>query len=249
MRGLERLELPAPRDALGTARAELTAVSPAGADGQWLDTLRMRQIASNASLQRSQSNPILGSPFYPYFADQDSYAAAVRRTQAPVKYQQLTPINQSRSSSPTQYGLAKSFSSLHLNSRDSGFSSLNTDSSSERGRHAHGSRNKCGRGGGALGASGRGRLGRSQPAAPWRERGPGRPQAPDPRRANDRRPPGPIPGMPLRAEPDARAGEEEGRVSEGGWTRVEPRRRPARPSPARGGKERARGGARGRRTF
>ncbi|XP_019060501.1 uncharacterized protein LOC104850189 [Fukomys damarensis] len=107
-----------PREGPGAAGAELISVSPPGADCQWLDLLRMRQIASTSSLQRSQSNPILGSPFFPYFDDQDSYAAAVRRTQAPVKYPQITPINQSRSSSPTQYGLTKNFSCLLLNSRD-----------------------------------------------------------------------------------------------------------------------------------
>ncbi|KAM6176025.1 mitogen-activated protein kinase kinase kinase 20 isoform 3-T3 [Erethizon dorsatum] len=231
--------------------------SDSSADCQWLDTLRMRQIASNASLHRSHSNPILGSPFFPYFNDQDSYAAAVRRTPAPVKYQQITPINQSRSSSPTQYGLTKSFSGLLLNSRDSGFSSLNTDSSSERGRYSDRSRNKYDRGGGSLHSSPRGRFGgQSRHSAPPRERGAGRgPRAPCSgshpcpdagRSPHARRLPRPIPGMPVQPEP--RAGEES-RVSEGDWTKVEPRRKPHRPSPARGGRERARGSHRGRRTF
>ncbi|EHA97972.1 Mitogen-activated protein kinase kinase kinase MLT [Heterocephalus glaber] len=232
--------------------------SDSSADCQWLDMLRMRQMASDLTLQRSHSNPILGSPFFPFFDNQDSYAAAVRRTQAPVKYQQITPINQSRSSSPTQYGLTKNFSSLLLNSRDSGFSSLNTDSSSERGRYSDRGRGKRDSGSGSLNSSPRGK---GQHAAAPRDRAAGRAyrvspaslgprQAPNSRRSpNARRLPRPIPGMPMQPEPDPQACEEESRASEGGWTKVEPRRRPRRPSPARGGKERARVGHRGRRTF
>uniref|UniRef100_A0A5F9C368 Mitogen-activated protein kinase kinase kinase 20 n=1 Tax=Oryctolagus cuniculus TaxID=9986 RepID=A0A5F9C368_RABIT len=236
--------------------------SDSSADCQWLDTLRLRQIASNTSLQRSQSNPILGSSFFPYFDDQVSYAAAVRRTQAPIKYQQITPINQSRSSSPTQYGLTKNFSSLHLNSRDSGFSSLNTDSASERGRYSDRSRNKYERGSVSLNSSPRGRYGgKSQHSTPSRERYSGKcyrvshpalgtHQSPEFRRSpNDRRQPRTIPGMPLHTETDARAGDEESKGSEGGWTKVEYRKKPLRPSPTKAGKERVRGNLRGRRTF
>lgn len=235
----------------------------AGADCQWLDTLRLRQIASNTSLQRSQSNPILGSSFFPYFDDQVSYAAAVRRTQVPVKYQQITPINQSRSSSPTQYSLTKNFSSLHLNSRDSGFSSLNTDSSLERGRYSDRSRSKHERGSVSLNSSPRGRYGgKSQHSTPSRERYSGKfyrfsypvlstqQQYPDFRRSpSDRHQPRTIPGMPLHTEPEARAGEEENKVSDGGWTKVEYRKKTVRPSPAKAGKDRVRGNFRGRRTF
>lgn len=241
----------------------LISFFPAGADCQWLDTLRLRQIASHTSLQRSQSNPILGSPYFSYFGNQDSYAAAVRRTQTPVKYQQITPINPSRSSSPTttQYGLSKNFSSLHLNSRDSGFSSLNTDSSSERGRYSDRSRNKN-RGSVSLNSSPRGRFGgKSQHSAPSRERYSGRfyrlPQAalnthqsPDFKRSpNDRHVPRTIPGMPLHPEAAPRAGEEESKASEGGWTKVEYRKKTHRQLPAKTGKERTRGNYRGRRNF
>lgn len=237
--------------------------SDSSADCQWLDTLRLRQIASHTSLQRSQSNPILGSPYFSYFGNQDSYAAAVRRTQTPVKYQQITPINPSRSSSPTttQYGLSKNFSSLHLNSRDSGFSSLNTDSSSERGRYSDRSRNKN-RGSVSLNSSPRGRFGgKSQHSAPSRERYSGRfyrlPQAalnthqsPDFKRSpNDRHVPRTIPGMPLHPEAAPRAGEEESKVSEGGWTKVEYRKKTHRQLPAKTGKDRTRGNYRGRRNF
>jgi sterile alpha motif and leucine zipper-containing kinase AZK len=215
----------------------------------------MRQIASTTALQRSQSNPILGSPFFPYLADQDSYAAAVRRTQVPVKYQQITPINQSRSSSPTQYGLTKNFSSLHLNSRDSGFSSLNTDSSSERGRYSDRSRNKYDRGSVSLNSSPRGRYsGKSQHSTPSRERDSGKffrvSQSADFKRSpNDHHLPRTIPGMPLHPDTASRASEEESKVSEGGWTKVEYRKKPFRPSPAKTNKDRARGSYRGRRTF
>lgn len=236
--------------------------SDSSADRQWLDTLRMRQIASNTSLQCSQSNPILGSQFFPYFNDQDSYAAAVRRTQVPIKYQQITPINQSRSSSPTQYGLTKNFSSLHLNSRDSSFSSLPTDSSLERGRYSGRSKNKYDRGSVSLNSSPRGRYsGKSQHSTPSRERYSGKfyrvsqsalntQQSPDLKRSpNDCHQPRTIPGMPLHTETDSRANEEESKVSEGGWTKVEYRKKPHRPSPAKTNRERARGNYRGRRNF
>ncbi|XP_019509248.1 PREDICTED: mitogen-activated protein kinase kinase kinase MLT-like [Hipposideros armiger] len=240
----------------------LISVSSAGAECQWLDTLRMRQIASNTSLQRSQSNPILGSQFYPYFSDQGSYAAAVRRTQVPIKYQQITPINQSRSSSPTQYGLTKNFSSLHLNSRDSGFSSLTTDNASESARYSGRSRNKYERGSVSLGSSPRGRYsGKSQPSTPSRERYSGKfyrinqsalntHQSLDFKRSpNDHHQSRTIPGMPLHPETDPGASEEENKVSEGGWTKVQYRKKPHRPSPAKTNRERARGNYRGRRTF
>ncbi|XP_034863637.1 mitogen-activated protein kinase kinase kinase 20 isoform X3 [Mirounga leonina] len=236
--------------------------SNSSADRQWLDTLRLRQIASNTSLQRSQSNPILGSQFFPYFNDQDSYAAAVRRTQVPVKYQQITPINQSRSSSPTQYGLTKNFSSLHLNSRDSVFSSLPTDSSLERGRYSDRRKNKYDRGSVSLNSSPRGRYsGKSQHSTPSRERYSGKfyrvsqsalntQQSPDFKRSpNDCHRPRTIPGMPLHPETDSRASEEDSKVSEGGWTKVEYRKKPHRTSPAKTNRERARGNYRGRRNF
>eukprot|EP00070_Physeter_catodon_P003174 XP_007106615.2 mitogen-activated protein kinase kinase kinase 20 isoform X2 [Physeter catodon] len=236
--------------------------SDSSADCQWLDTLRMRQIASNTSLQRSQSNRILGSQFFPYLNDQDSYAAAVRRTQVPIKYQQITPINQSRSSSPTQYGLTKDFSSLHLNSRDSDFSSLNTDSSLERGRISDRSRNKYNQASLSLNSSLRGRFsGRNQHSTPSRERYSGKfcrvsqsalntHQSPDFKRSpNASHQPRTIPGMPLCTDTDSRADEEESKVSEGGWTRVEHRRKPHRPSPAKTNRERPRGNFRGRRNF
>lgn len=222
----------------------------------------MRQIASNASLPRSQSNPILSSQFFPYFHDQDSYAAAVRRTQAPAKYPQITPISQSRSSSPTQYGLARNVSSLHLNSKDSGFSSLTADSASERAQYSGRSRSKYDRGSVSLSSSPRGRYGgKSTHSTPSRERYSGKfyrvnqsalnaHQSLDFKRSpNDRHQRRAIPGMPVKPEPDPGAGEEETKVSEGGWTKVEYRKKPHRASPAKTNRERARGSYRGRRNF
>ncbi|KAM5280128.1 mitogen-activated protein kinase kinase kinase 20 [Ctenodactylus gundi] len=228
--------------------------SNSNADCQWLDTLRMRQVASNSPLQRSQSNPILGSPFFPYLDNQDSYAAAVRRTQVPLKYQQITPINQSRSSSPTQYSLTRNLSSLHLNSRDSGFSSLNNDSSAERGRYGDRHPPKYARSGASLSSSPRGRLGGKGPrSAASGERCSGkfhgasqptlRPHEPPELRRSPqgRRSPRTIPGMPVRPDAEPRNGEES-RAGEGGWTRVQHRRR-------RAAQARPRGAHRGRRAF
>lgn len=222
----------------------------------------MWQIASNTSLQRSQSNPILGSQFFPYFNHQDSYASAVRRTQVPIKYQQITPINQSRSSSPTQYGLTKNLSSLHLNSRDSGFSSLTADNSSERSQSSGRSRNKYSRGTTSLGSSPRGRYsGKGQHFTPSRERYSEKfcrvnqsalntHQSSDLKRSpNDHHRPQTIPGLPLHPNTDSGASEEENKASEGGWTKVEYRKKPHRRSPAKTNRERARGSYRGRRTF
>lgn len=231
--------------------------SDSSADCQWLDTLRMRQIASTSTLQRSQSNPILGSPFFPYLNDQDSYAAAVRRTQVPLK---ITPINPSRSSSPTQYGLAKNFSSLHLNSRDSGFSSLNAEVSFERGRYSNRSRSKGERASVSLNSSPKGRYeGKSQHSTPSRERYSGNfygAASPSPlkRSTNERRGPRTIPGMPLDPERDAQKDAQtdaqgENKVSEGGWTKVVHRKKPHRPAQAKASKERVRGNFRGRRNF
>ncbi|XP_045712802.1 mitogen-activated protein kinase kinase kinase 20 isoform X1 [Phyllostomus hastatus] len=236
--------------------------SDSSADCEWLDTLRMWQIASNTSLQRSQSNPILGSQFFPYFNDQDSYASAVRRTPVPIKYQQITPINQSRSSSPTQYGLTKNLSSLHLNSRDSGFSSRAADSSSERAQSLGRSGNKYSRGSTSLGSSPRGRYsGKSQHFTPSRERYSDKfyrvnqsalnthQSSASKRSPNDHHRPRTIPGMPLHPNTDSGASEEENKASEGGWTKVEYRKKPQRRSPAKTNRERARGSYRGRRTF
>ncbi|XP_020846648.1 mitogen-activated protein kinase kinase kinase 20 isoform X1 [Phascolarctos cinereus] len=233
--------------------------SNSNTDSQWLNTLRMRQIASNpSSFQRSQSNPITAG--LPYLHNQASYAAAVQRT--PIKYYQITPINHSRSSSPTQYGLTKNFSSLHLNSRDSGISSINSDTSSERGQYSGRSRNKSNRSSVSLNSSPKGRYsGKSQHSAPSAERYSGKffrvsqsalcsHQSLDSKKSPDEvHQPRTIPGMPVNPENDPRANEDESKVSEGGWTKVEYRKKPRRPVPVKTNKERARGAYRGWRNF
>uniref|UniRef100_A0A286XZS2 Mitogen-activated protein kinase kinase kinase 20 n=1 Tax=Cavia porcellus TaxID=10141 RepID=A0A286XZS2_CAVPO len=169
--------------------------SDSSADCQWLDTLRI--------------NPILGSPFFRYFNDQDSYAAAVRRTQGP-----------SRGSSKTQDG-------AHQESLGAGPHLRGTES------FRHAAPPRC-----------RGRLRRRTAPGSGSYAGPDAGRSPHARRL-----PRPIPGMPVQPEPRPRAGEEESRGGEGGWTRVEHRKKPPRASPARGGRERARGSHPGRRTF
>lgn len=55
--------------------------------------------------------------------------------------------------------------------------------------------------------------------------------------------------MPLQGESEPRRGEGEGRVSEGGWIKVQNTRKPYRQSTSKPGRERPRGSWRGRRTF
>ncbi|OCT63608.1 mitogen-activated protein kinase kinase kinase 20 L homeolog isoform X1 [Xenopus laevis] len=110
-------------------------------DCQWIYTLRMRQMANPmspqhaAGLPRSQSSSLSNlSQILPYLQSQESYAAAVRRIRASPTLQ-VTSINYSRSSSPTQFGLAKNLSSLSIqSSKGSSASSTASDSPSERDR-------------------------------------------------------------------------------------------------------------------
>ncbi|XP_053326470.1 mitogen-activated protein kinase kinase kinase 20 isoform X1 [Spea bombifrons] len=108
-------------------------------DCEWIYTLRKRQLAIHTSPQRapgipcSQSSSLTNlSQILPYLHNQESYAAAVRRTRVSTTLQ-VTPINYSRSSSPTQFGLAKNMSSLSIqSSKCSSASSTASDSPSER---------------------------------------------------------------------------------------------------------------------
>ncbi|XP_063285808.1 mitogen-activated protein kinase kinase kinase 20 isoform X1 [Pelobates fuscus] len=120
-------------------------------DCQWIYTLRMRQMATHTSpqhtsgLPRSQSSSLTNlSQILPYLHDQESYAAAVRRTRVSSTLQ-VTPINYSRSSSPTHFGLSKNMASLSIqSSKCSSASSTASDSPSERERsrvHANYHRN------------------------------------------------------------------------------------------------------------
>ncbi|XP_063789517.1 mitogen-activated protein kinase kinase kinase 20 isoform X1 [Pseudophryne corroboree] len=110
-------------------------------DCQWIYTLRMRQMAMNRSSQHlsglpcSQTSSLTNlSQILPYLHNQESYAAAVRRTRS-TSTLQVTPINYSRSSSPTQLGVTKNLSSLSIqSSKGSSASSTASDSPSERER-------------------------------------------------------------------------------------------------------------------
>ncbi|KAM8933758.1 mitogen-activated protein kinase kinase kinase 20 isoform 1-T1 [Pelodytes ibericus] len=110
-------------------------------DCEWIYTLRMRQMVSHTSpqqvpgLPRSQSSSLTNlSQILPYLHNQETYAAAVRRTRISSTLQ-VTPINYSRSSSPTQFGLAKNMASLSIqSSKCSSASSTASDSPSERER-------------------------------------------------------------------------------------------------------------------
>ncbi|KAG9477331.1 hypothetical protein GDO78_002627 [Eleutherodactylus coqui] len=110
-------------------------------DEQWIYALRMRQMAMHVSspnstgLPRSQSSSLTNlSQVLPYLNNQESYAAAVRRTRI-TSTLQVTPINYSRSNSPTQLGITKNLASLSIqSSKGSSTSSTASDSPSERER-------------------------------------------------------------------------------------------------------------------
>lgn len=214
----------------------------------------MHQIAKAISLQHGHPHsPTTVSQYLPYLRPQDSYAAAVRRTRAPVH--QLTSISHSRNSSPLSHSLMRNLSNLHLNSKGSSASSTASDTPSERERPA-------GRGRGAShsapsrsSSDGR-RSGTSSPGPPRHSGRPSRtplPAAPpgSQHRRSPRAPPQarPIPGMPPQADSEPRRAEGESRPSEGGWIKVQHARKPHRQAAGKPGKERARGSWRGRRMF
>uniref|UniRef100_A0ACB8G0S7 Uncharacterized protein n=1 Tax=Sphaerodactylus townsendi TaxID=933632 RepID=A0ACB8G0S7_9SAUR len=53
-------------------------------DCQWMNSLRMRMVTSSPSLQHSRPHSPNNLLNLPYLEDQDTYAAAVRRTQVPL---------------------------------------------------------------------------------------------------------------------------------------------------------------------
>ncbi|KAM9629353.1 mitogen-activated protein kinase kinase kinase 20-like [Morphnus guianensis] len=115
--------------------------SDSSIDSQWMQTLRMHQIAKAISLQHSHPHsPTTVTHYLPYLRSQDSYAAAVRRTRGPVSYQ-FTSISHSRNSSPLSHSLVRNLSNLHLNSKGSSTSSTASDTPSERDRSAGKGRN------------------------------------------------------------------------------------------------------------
>ncbi|KAM3917481.1 mitogen-activated protein kinase kinase kinase 20 isoform 1-T3 [Leptodactylus fuscus] len=108
-------------------------------DLQWIYTLRRMAMHPSSphtsGLPRSQSSSLTNlSQVLPYLQNQESYAAAVRRIRV-ASTLQVTPINYSRSSSPTQFGLSRNMSSLSIqSSKGSSASSTASDSPAERER-------------------------------------------------------------------------------------------------------------------
>ncbi|XP_032072602.1 mitogen-activated protein kinase kinase kinase 20-like isoform X1 [Thamnophis elegans] len=198
-------------------------------DCQWMNALKMHRVTSSPSLQHSRPHsPNNLTHFLPYLHNQDTYAAAVRRTSVPTTYH-ITPLIQSRSSSPTTY-----LSSLHLNSKGSSSSSATStsDSAPERGsgsktRNRNNYHSSVSPGGAAAGK----RLVRN-PTAPGTLRNAGKYSRSSqstfnqyqhlPRTHERKHPHYPqqhksIPGMPVKTETEE---EEESKVSEGGWVKV-----------------------------
>lgn len=218
-----------------------------------MKTLRMHQLAKATSLQHGHPHsPTSMTQYLPYLRSQDSYAAAVRRTRGPVSYQ-FTSISHSRNSSPLSHSLMRNLSNLHLNSKGSSTSSTASDTASERDRSTGKARNASHSGNSRSSSDGR-HSGTSSPVPPRTSgrayRTSSTPPAPEHRRYS-RNPPWPkaIPGMPLQGDSEPRRGEGEGRVSEGGWIKVQNTRKPYRQSTSKPGRERPRGSWRGRRTF
>uniref|UniRef100_A0A803T9L6 Mitogen-activated protein kinase kinase kinase 20 n=1 Tax=Anolis carolinensis TaxID=28377 RepID=A0A803T9L6_ANOCA len=198
-------------------------------DCQWMKALKMRHVANSPSLQHSRPHSPNTTQFLPYLQDQGTYAAAVRRIQVPVTYQ-VTPLNQSRNSSPTPY-----LSSLHLNSKGSSTSSAASDSPSERDKSKAKSRNGYHSSASSnMSVTGK-RFGRGSTGAHATARStekfyrtsqsvfsPNQHQL----RSHDRKhshyhqQPRSIPGMPLKTESKLKTEEEESKVTDGEWIKV-----------------------------
>ncbi|XP_065607238.1 mitogen-activated protein kinase kinase kinase 20 isoform X2 [Cyrtonyx montezumae] len=226
--------------------------SDSSVDSQWMQTLRMHQIAKAISLQHSPHSPTTVSHYLPYLQSQDSYAAAVRRTRGPVSYH-YTSISHSRNSSPLSHSLVRNLSNLHLNSKGSSTSSTASDTASERDKSAGKARNASHSGNSRSSSDGR-RSGTSSPVPPRSSGRAGRTASMPPAHEHRRYPrsspqPKAIPGMPLQGEGEPKRSEGEGKVSEGGWIKVQYVKKPHRQSTGKQGKERPRGSWRGRRTF
>ncbi|NXN11966.1 M3K20 kinase, partial [Indicator maculatus] len=224
-------------------------------DSQWMETLRMNQIAKAISLQHSHPHsPTTVTHYLPYLRSQDTYAAAVRRTRGPVTYQ-FTSISHSRNSSPLSHSLMRNLSNLHMNSKGSSTSSTASDTPSERDRTAGKGRNASHSANSRSSSDGR-CSGTSSPVPPRQSGRACRTSSPvgtpgSQHRRYTRSPlqPKTIPGMPPQGEGEPRRGESESRVSEGGWIKVQHGKKPHRQVAGKLAKERPRGSWRGRRTF
>ncbi|XP_034283421.1 mitogen-activated protein kinase kinase kinase 20 isoform X1 [Pantherophis guttatus] len=219
-------------------------------DCQWMNALKMHRVTSSPSLQHSRPHsPNNLTHFLPYLHNQDTYAAAVRRTSVPTTYH-ITPLIQSRSSSPTTY-----LSSLHLNSKGSSSSSATStsDSPSERGSSKTRNRNNY-HSSVSPGGAAAGKRWVRNPATPGTLRNAGKYSRSSqstfnqyqhlPRTHERKHPHYPqqhksIPGMPLKTE--AEEEEEESKVSEGGWVKVNYSKKSYRHSVGKQNKEKPKG--------
>ncbi|XP_030066550.1 mitogen-activated protein kinase kinase kinase 20 isoform X1 [Microcaecilia unicolor] len=202
-------------------------------DCEWLYTLRRRQMEANASRQSPTGLPHSHnagnlSQVLPYLHNQTSYAAAVRRPRIAPTY--ITPINYSRSSSPTQQGLIRNLSSLQLSSKGSSPSSTASDSPSERERSINTRRHSYYYSGNSPNTS----INRRSSEGSTRDaRQSGKFHKPYQTQYSQSRSfdhkyhrtsqhqQRHIPGMPTKNEMDSKANEEDGKVNEGGWIKVE----------------------------
>ncbi|KFV11216.1 Mitogen-activated protein kinase kinase kinase MLT, partial [Pterocles gutturalis] len=104
--------------------------SDSSIDSQWMQTLRMHQIAKAISLQHGHPHsPTTVTHYLPYGGPR-----------GPVPYH-FTSISHFRNSSPFSHGLVRNLSNLHLNSKGSSTSSTASDTASERDRSAGKGRN------------------------------------------------------------------------------------------------------------
>ncbi|KAK1166138.1 mitogen-activated protein kinase kinase kinase 20-like isoform X1 [Acipenser oxyrinchus oxyrinchus] len=218
-------------------------------DPQWIYDLRMKQLLMNAAQQHHASLPPASSAsattlpqFLTFCANQESYAAAVRRSPSRC---QASPWNDSRSSSPTSE-LTRKLSSVHLGSKGSSPSSTASESTSDKGSTRAGYHNNY---------SGYRSL--SVPGGTYRDtRSPTGTKPERPHRAplhlpktsnwasaspNNHRL---IPGMSSGVN-ESRGDTEAPKVGEGGWTKVERQKKSPRQD-NRQAKSRPRRGSRGR---
>ncbi|XP_070587869.1 mitogen-activated protein kinase kinase kinase 20 isoform X1 [Erythrolamprus reginae] len=218
-------------------------------DCQWMNALKRHHVTSSPSLQHSRPHsPNNLTHFLPYLHNQDTYAAAVRRTSVPTTYH-ITPLIQSRSSSPTTY-----LSSLHLNSKGSSSSSATSDSPSERGSSKTRNRNYYHSSVSPGGAAAAGKRLVRHPTAPGTLRNAWKYSRASqstfnqyqhlPRTHERKHPHYPqqhksIPGMPLKTETEEE--EEEGKVSEGGWVKVNYSKKSHRHTVGKQNKEKSKG--------
>lgn len=221
-----------------------------GIDCQWMKALKMRHVTSSPSLQHSRPHsPNSLTQYLPYLQNQDTYAAALRRTHVPLSYH-ITSLDQSRNPSPTPY-----LSSLHLNSKGSSTSSAASDSPSEAARPKTRNRGNyhpqsvspnvpvTGRrfvrssAGTQAPARNHEKFHRTSPSS-YNQHLP-RPR--DRKHAPSPQQPKAIPGMPLKTENDPETEGDESKVNEGGWIKVNHSKKSHRHGVSKQSKEKPKG--------